>query len=460
MADSLPLSMPDLTAIYNAFDSDEPLPGDDVRYVELAAVRGESKIARKLVQRIKNAREPASYHLVMGHTKCGKTTELNRTRRLLEDEGYVTVFVDTAEMLGLRSFEYTAVLLLVAGQVVAQLAQRAPRGFSVRGASAQRLAEFLLAREITFGGQISGDASGHVEARAASGLLMRLLGELGLGFELRGGFQKSRDITVKIESDTRGFLEAVQDLVRDASEKVLRAGYKGLVVICDGCDKLVISATDEHGRSFDLQLAMFVDHAPDLQSLPCHLIVTVPISIQANLGDSWEQSPEFVPAIPVNRLLGCDERYSLAGRAALREVVERRLSALGTSVDELFGAPELLDRLIDVSGGHIADLILLVREAVLEAQTDTVERIDEPHIKRSTLRRALEYTRLIETKYLETLAAVDELKASPSSSEEYRELIFKRLVLEYICGVESRVDLHPLVAAADAYRRWRNPRLP
>jgi hypothetical protein len=453
--------MPELTDIYNAFDSDEPLPGDDdFRYVELAPVRGESKIARKLVQRIKNAREPSSHHLVMGHTKCGKTTELNRTQRLLEDEGYVTVTIDIAETLGLRSFEYTAVLLLIAGQIVAQLATRPTRGFNIRGASAQRLAEFLLAREITFGGQISGDAAGRVEAKVAPGLLTRLLGEFGLGFELRGGFQRSRDITVKLESDTRGFLEAVQELVRDGCEKVIRAGYKGLVVICDGCDKLVINASDERGRSFDLQLAMFVDHAPDLQSLPCHVIYTVPISIQANLGDSWEQSPEFVPAIPVNRLMGCDDSHPLAGRAALSEVVRRRLTQLDTSVEELFCEDGLLDKLIDVSGGHIADLILLVREAVLEAQTDGVERIDTSHVNRSILRRALEYTRLIESKYLETLAKVDELKASPSNSEEYRELIFKRLVLEYICGVESRVDLHPLVAASEGYRRWRNPRLP
>jgi hypothetical protein len=28
----------------------------------------------------------------------------------------------------------------------------------------------------------------------------------------------------------------------------------------------------------------------------------VPISIQAHLGDIWEQTPEFVPAIPVSRL--------------------------------------------------------------------------------------------------------------------------------------------------------------
>jgi len=446
--------MPDLTAIYNAFDVDEPLPADDdQRYVDLSGVRGDSKIARKLVQRIKNAGERASHHLVMGHTKCGKTTELNRTARLLENEGYATVFFDIEEV-ATRTFEYSTILLLMAGQIVDQLGNRKVK---VKGASAKKLAEFLLKREITLGGQISGDAGGKVEAELAPGLLTRLLGKFGLGVELRGGFQRSREITLKIEADTRGFLEAIQELVADANEKVLEAGHRGLAVICDGCDKLAITATDENGKGRDLQLDMFVNHAADLQSVPCHVIYTVPISIPINLGDSWEQNPEFVPAIPVNKLPEIDDAYHLAGRKALEEVVDRRLKLHQTSIDELFQERSLFERLLMASGGHISDLLLLVRNAVLEAQTDEVERLSASQINRSIRDRNLEYTRLIESKYLSILAAIDDSKTPQAANEVYRELIFKRLILEYVCGTENRVNLHPLVAASDAYRKWRNP---
>jgi hypothetical protein len=449
--------MIDLRLIYNAFDADEPLPADDdIRYVDLSHVRGDTKIARKLLQRIKNAPGISSHHLLMGHTKCGKTTELNRTARLLEEEGYATVFFDVAEV-ATRTFEYTTVLLLMAGQVVDQLGKRSPEAIEVEGASAKKLAEFLLQREITLGGQISGDATGKVEAKFAPGFVTRLLGEFGIGIDLRGGYQRSREITVKVEADTRGFLEAIQELIQDANDQALANGYKGLVVICDGCDKLDISATDEDGRSRDLQLAMFVDHAPDLRSVPCHVIYTVPISIQANLGDNWEQSPEFVPAIPVNKLPGVDDRYAEAGQQALAEVVNRRLRQRGTSVDKLFSNPALLERLIEVSGGHISDLLLLVRDAVLEAQTDGAQALTESHIRRSIRSRAREYTRLIETKYLDILVTIDEFKTTQSNSNEYRELIFKRLALEYSCGTDTRVDLHPLVAASDAYRRYKTP---
>src|SRR5918992_4015828 len=206
-------TMLDLTSIYNAFDADEPLPaGDKERYVDLSKVRGDNQVARRLVQRIKNARGDQSHHLLMGHTKCGKTTELNRTSQLLEDEGYITVFFDVAEV-ATRTFEYTTVLLLLAEHVVDQLAKRESKKIKVKGASAQKLADFLREREVTRGSEFSTDTTGKVEAKAASGILTRLLGEFGLGLELRGGFQRSREITVKIEADTRSFIEAIRELI-------------------------------------------------------------------------------------------------------------------------------------------------------------------------------------------------------------------------------------------------------
>jgi hypothetical protein len=448
--------MLELTNIYNAFDSDLPLPADDdARYVDLSPVRGQSKTARKLVQKILNAPNKASHHLLMGHTKCGKTTELLRTQRFLEEKGYATVFFDVADIAS-RTFEYTTVLLLMAGQVVEQLAARNPP-IEVKGATAQKLAEFLLEKEITRGQEFKGEATGKLEAKVAPALLTRLLGHFGLGLELRGGFGRSREITLKIEADTKGFLSAVRTLLEDAYTRTSEEGFKGLVIICDGCDKLSLSATDEAGKSMDLQRAMFVDHAPDLRSVPCHVIYTVPISISVNLGDIWEQMPEFLPAIPVNRLAGVADEYPTAGRAALTQVVQKRLAQQNASCGQLFADAGLLEQLITYSGGHISDLILLVRQAVLEAQTDGAATVSGDHVKLSIRSRAQEYQRLVESEYLPILASIDQSKTAPSVSDEYREIMFKRLALEYWIGDENKVDLHPLVAASDAYTRWRKP---
>lgn len=450
--------MPDLAAIYRAFDADEPLPaGDTERYVDLSKVRGDSKIAKRLANRVLNAGDKPSHHLLMGHNKCGKTTELNRTRHFLEQHDYVTVFFDVAELSGTRTFEYTTVLLHLAEQVVLQLAGK---GIKVEEKKLKKLTDFLREKEITVGGQASGEASASSEAEAGAGLLASFLGKVGFGIEFKGGFQRSREITTRIEADARGFITAVGELVEDARDKVLKKrgkSYKGLVVICDGCDKLVLTASDGSGKNYDLQYALFVDHASDLRAVPCHVIYTVPLSISVNVGDVWEQAYEFVPAIPVTTLPGVPDDYPREGRKALREIVTRRLAQHDSTIDQLFSPPDMLDNLIGVSGGHISDLLLLVREAVLEAQTEEAERVEQIYVNRSVRSRALEYTRLIESSYLDTLLEIDRFKTAQSNNSVYREVIFKRLALEYVCEKDNRVDLHPLVAASEAYRRHRGP---
>jgi len=447
--------VPDLATIYRAFDTDQPLAAEDPRYVDLTAVQGGGNISRKLAQRIKNAGDKPSHHLLMGHTKCGKTTLLNRTAFLLQQDGYATVFFDVAELAS-RTFEYTTVLLLLAEQVVRQLADS--YDILVGDADGQRLLDFLLDKEITTGQKLSAEAGAKADVKV--GWFARWLADAGIGVDVRGGFERSRDITVKVERDARSFLGAVNALIQDACQKTTEAGCTGLVIICDGCDKLNISASDRQGQSYDLQRALFYDHAADLRSVPCHVIYTVPVSIPINVADIWE-SPEFVPAIPVIELPGMPAAYFTEGRRLLGEVVSRRLREEGCGVADLFpDAEATLRMLIAISGGHISDLLVLVQEAVLEAQTEGEPRLTGSHVNRSIAKRAQEYTRLIEGKYLPLLVEIYQKKLAPSNGDEYRELIFKRLALEYVFELGTRVDLHPLVAASGAFEPFRKATVP
>ncbi|MBA3247518.1 MAG: hypothetical protein H0T63_05485 [Pyrinomonadaceae bacterium] len=112
-----------------------------------------------------------------------------------------------------------------------------------------------------------------------------------------------------------------------------------MVIVCDGCDKLAIAATDGSGKTHDLQQSLFVDHASDLRAVPCHVIYTVPLSIAVNLGDNWEQLPVFVPAIPVSQLPGIEDDYPRDGRDAMQRIVECRLNEKEAKLEELFADP-------------------------------------------------------------------------------------------------------------------------
>ncbi|MBA3247517.1 MAG: hypothetical protein H0T63_05480 [Pyrinomonadaceae bacterium] len=107
----------------------------------------------------------------------------------MKQEKYLTVFFDVAEV-ATRTFEYTMVLLLMAHQVVEQLARCE---IKVDNERVKQLAEFLQEKEVTVGStkSIEGKVSG--EAEVGAGLLASILGKLGFGVELGGSFQRSRD---------------------------------------------------------------------------------------------------------------------------------------------------------------------------------------------------------------------------------------------------------------------------
>src|SRR5215831_13526165 len=85
---------------YGAVNPEQPLTrgSNDPRYVNCAAARGSEDEAhlideaRLIARRIQRSEPPYySKQLFTGHRGCGKTTELFRLKRILEDEYYFFV---------------------------------------------------------------------------------------------------------------------------------------------------------------------------------------------------------------------------------------------------------------------------------------------------------------------------------------------------------------------------------
>ena len=128
---------------------------------------------------------------------------------------------DMAEHSG-RDFEYTTLLLLMAGQVVSQFEQRQaahPSGGGEHRSWSSFSASAKLPKGTSF--QARGVTAWPGEAKVSPGLLTRLLGSLGFGLEGCGGYQCSPDNHRQDrEGDCRGFLDAVDAVLRDEADKV------------------------------------------------------------------------------------------------------------------------------------------------------------------------------------------------------------------------------------------------
>ncbi len=79
-----------LDEMYNAF-SPTPLQPGDPAYVDCRAVRGDEDVLEDLGRTVRRS-QILTYQLYSGYRGSGKTTELLRLKKHLEDKGHVMVY--------------------------------------------------------------------------------------------------------------------------------------------------------------------------------------------------------------------------------------------------------------------------------------------------------------------------------------------------------------------------------
>jgi len=449
--------MRDIGAVWRAFNPDEPLPPGDPRYVDLTSVRGGQNFALLLGNRIMRSEDPAAppdrrrFHIQLftGHNKCGKTTELLRLRQRLENAGYAVVFFDTERSVG-RDFEYTNLLLLLAQELVEQLAKRQVH---VKDELVKEMLDLLEAKEVVDSRTFKIEPQVGIEAGGQAGPAFSLFTQAmaALRIALGGGYERAHEVSRKIEPDVGRFIETLNLLMDDAQVRLRGRGFKGLVIIADGLDKLILREGRD-GAPSNHEI-FFVGHAEQLQAPRCHLIYTVPVSLlyNTNLPQVWGEV-DLVPAVRINQRRSLGDGPFPPGRDALRQIVERRLEALDLTPDDLFASRDILDRFVELCGGHVADLLRLVRYAL----DYTEERIG-PAEARSAERDFLNvYSRLVTERDLDALEAVARTQELPGDPR-YNLLLYKLLVLEYVDDDGRWGDLHPAVRAAPLVARRLSP---
>ncbi|MBI2955614.1 MAG: hypothetical protein HYY30_14960 [Chloroflexi bacterium] len=188
--------------------------------------------------------------------------------------------------------------------------------------------------------------------------------------------------------------------------------------------------------------ALFVHHAEQLKAPQCHIIYTVPVWLvfNVNLGDAFAET-DLIPMVKVFESDG--QTPSAEGRRALFEVVARRVN-----VERVFEKPEIVERLVEMSGGSIRDLLRLVRFACDE----TDDRIALDHCEAPIRRLIRDYDQLVRDEDIERLRQVHRLRRVAGDDIPGR-LLHLRLVLEYQ-NHQRWADLHPAVLAIPRVREW------
>jgi hypothetical protein len=407
---------------YRACNPEQPLKEmDDPRYVDLTEVRGIKNFANTIAKRIERTSPAFHQQLVTGHRGCGKSTELYRLKAQLESDKFFTIYMDVEKLLDLGDVSYLDILVGIARTTEEQLREN---GLTINSQLLDELYNWFSDKVLSQ--ERKRDLESTVKGEVEIGSKIPLLGKLLAAFtsEIRSGSSQREEIRRTIEKELSVFIELLNQLISAARQKVQQHGFKDLVIIVDGLEKMHFR---ELADAQSTHAVLFVHHAEQLKAPACSIIYTVPISLisYANLFDAFPAAPVIFPMV----------KYTVAqGRTKLVEVVAKRVN-----IDKVFSSPDLVEQLVKMSGGAVRDLMHLVRMAC-EGNDDYITQADVDYAILTLIR---EFDRLIREDDIGILRQINP-QEPVRADEKYARLLHLRLILEYQ-NHERWADLHPAV---------------
>ena len=430
-----------ITNLYNSFDPFQPLPAGDAAYVDLRSVRGDANILRDLGNKIIRSPGRNTCQLYAGHRGAGKSTELLRLQADLNQKGcFVVYFAADQDDLDPEDTEYTDILIACTRRLLEQLKNANPQPLLAWLNERQQDLKELAFTEIRFD---------DLKLETAIGLFGKL------SSNIRAIPNERAKIRAKLDPHTVTLLSALNEFIQDGKQH-LPSDQSQLVVIVDNLDRIVPVNREEKRTNHE---EIFIDRANQLKGLDCHLIYTIPISMVyssrvSDLRDIYDNDPLVLPMIMVE--MPDNQTICKEGMDQLKELIARRVWKYAPTQPletNIFESLEVLERLCLMSGGHIRNVMLLIRSAF-----DHIESlpITKQAVQRSITQAREIYHRTVEENQWSLLVEVYKSKAI-KNDDEYRKLLFNRCILQYAFfddegEMQVWYDVNPLIRAIPEFR--------
>ena len=428
-----------LTQIYNAFNPFQPLPAGDPVYIDCREMRGSGDIIRGLGREILWYNQN-TYQLYASYRGAGKSTELLRLKKYLEDNHcFVVYFAADEEDIDRQDAQYTDILLACTRHLLEELKNTDPK--PLLNWLQQRWQKFkdLALTEISLEGL-------SVEAQIWE--LVQLTANL------RGTPSLRKKIREQIKPHTTTLIEALNQFIAEAT-KQLPAGYNELVVIADNLDRIV-PVIQEDGKTNHEDI--FLEHSKQLKALDCHLIYTVPISLlYSNLATDLLDIYGEVHILTMIMVRTPDEQVYEPGLNKLKEVIAKRVSQVAPSLSletDIFDGQQTLEKLCLMSGGHVRQLLFMMQSAI--ALTDSLP-ISAKALQQAIAQSKNTYRNSLDEDQWSELAEVCHSKII-SNNPLCHSLLFNQCILEYRYSddqgnVQRWYDVHPLLKGTREFQQ-------
>lgn len=251
-------------------------------------------------------------------------------------------------------------------------------------------------------------------------------------FKISSGVTEKVARKREIEPQIQNIITAVNLIIAEVETKLNRR----FLIVVDGLDKL----------SQPEQANLIFLESQALKGPICNVVYTVPMYVFHSLrfdqlGDDCKSY--FLPNIKLFEKNSTHTSYSKhnKGYNTLTEVVRTRLADISLSNPDLF-EPDVLDSLIQYSGGILRAFITLIQEACTQAELLEIEKINHTAAQKTIENRAVKFSGPLNRNQIRELQEVHATK-SHSGTPIGNDLLDKRYIVAYR-DPGLWYDAHPL----------------
>ncbi len=425
----------DIRKFFQATNPDRALFADNSEedykyYIDFSSVRG-GQVIEDLKKTIGffSPDEPTC-HLFAGHIGCGKSTELQKLKVELQQEGFHVVYFNSHRDLEMSDVDISDIMLAITHRVIESLENV---GIKLEPNYFKRL--FTEMKNV---------------------LMTPVDIELKLSFliaEITSKTQASPNERVKLrnflEPQIGKILEEINsEILRPGIKKLKTKGKKGLVVIVDSLEKMDNIAKPWKRPQHEY---LFIDRGMQLRGLDCHLVYTMPLSLRFSndYGNLIHRFPD-PKVLPMVRVKSRDGEVCKEGLEKLRNLILARafpdlnIEYRLNKVTEVFDSVETLDYLCHASGGHIRNLLRLLNTCI---QKEMGLPITRHSLDTVIIEYLSERTLAIDPHEWTLLRQVKENKKI-TGDDGYQTLIRSMFVYEYRDSAGRWFDINPILSEA------------
>lgn len=417
----------DLAGLIRVTDS-KPLKDDDFNkfYVDTSEARGEDSAINLVKYFYANKNNPKKI-LFMGHGGSGKSTELERVRKKLEPDFFVTTF-SVRDEIDIMDLKYTDLVFIILDKLLESLKTLK---IEIDPNILDNLYNYWNDKKLIEKFRYDKMDAGVTAGAKLNFLTLMMLDVKGV---LNTGKETKEIVRSHIEPKISQLMKGINDLI-DIIYQRLKDQDRVPILIIEDLDKLEIPVAED----------LFLNHKNILTELKLHIIYTFPIFLNYSYNFKSIRgafnSHEFLSMIKIHNKEGGEH---IKGIDKIKEIISMRADSKKLFEDKA------LELLIKQSGGVLRDLFEMIQGAALNSMSKDLDKINYQSAESAYFKLRSGYERTIYRKYVETLKRIH-LSKSPLDSdlssiepdECLMELLNSLTVIEY--NGERWCDLHPAV---------------